>query len=245
MASFKLFEFTDYKDDKINLVNKHLPKPPFSWIISAKRNSGKTQLLFNILFNEDWGYNEYFDEMYLYCGSADDTQRFKRLAKHHKLKDKLKIEGDLNMNEINNIYNELEGENYEKLNRRVLIIIDDLIYKDMFSRGAGKQNILDRIFMNGRHVGLSFVITTQKFKVIGNRCRSNATAITCFQSQFKDLEAIAEEYHNHLIAPKDFRRLIGDYTEKKYTKFTIDAEKPDIYRDDFFQPINPEPYYTK
>jgi len=242
-----VYEFPDKhrkkNQKKLAHINPLLPQPHFYWLVSARRNSGKTQLLMNVIFNETFGYVNYFDRILIFCGSRDDAKRYKLLSIKHKVQDKVDVENTLDLEELNRLYDEYEEQ---QSGENLLVVLDDLIYANVFSRPGQAKNVLDRIAVNGRHIKWSIIVTTQKFRSINDIARKNATAITVFPSQSADMESIADEYHTRNIKPKAMLQMLNDYTDKRFHKITIDMERPpeERFRDNNFQAIDTTPYQT-
>lgn len=234
-----IYKFKGDNDERKKIIPEFLPKPPFFWVISARRNSGKSQFIYNLIYNI---YKDYYDEIYVWCGSKDDCKRYRLLSVKYKMKKKVEVFNDFDFDEIEALYDDIEEQNEERKKLRVLFVFDDILgVKNFFTHGFQKRNVIDRLAVNGRHANISVLIATQKFRSVSSLVRKQATAITIFKSQVQDQEALAEEFHTAFIPKKNFVKLIRDYTREKYKKFTINPDDDKIY-DDFFNEIDTTEY---
>jgi len=81
-------EFVIYKPSKLDdmkakYINSSLPKPPFRMVLVGQTGSGKTQLIMNMLFSKGF-YRDYFEQIYVWCGSADDCEEYERISEEKK-----------------------------------------------------------------------------------------------------------------------------------------------------------------
>jgi ABC-type arginine transport system ATPase subunit len=82
MSDLELFEISHADDSKINLIKENLPKPykgALRWVLLGPSTAGKSTLIKNVLYNIKWGYDKYFDEFYVFCGSMDDCHEMRQL----------------------------------------------------------------------------------------------------------------------------------------------------------------------
>lgn len=204
-------------------LHEALPRHPFLQLIIAPPRSGKTNLLCNILFNENYyKADKYWDTIYY----ISPTQKFDATCKHYLPK----MESIIQISEVEDIMN-LEtilqhiidgqkklfkkGEDME----RIYIILDDAIsYLKPISVLATKY----------RHHHISISIVSQNFRSIPLMIRNCANSIIVFHlNNMKEVEKIDDEYgENHC---EDFISLLQKYTEKKYSFIHIDNDKMKIY----------------
>lgn len=233
----EIFEPDVLPDKRLSIVNKDLPKPPFRWIITGPSGSGKSNLIKNIVFNF---YKKYFSEIYVFIMSKDDALEYERLTKSSRMKDKVSITTKIDFDDIQDLYEEIEDENaYKKKNKeRVLMVFDDAVI-DGISNNY-KRNIIDRLFIAGRHANISTLISTQKYKMLNANMRMcNCNVLTVFNSNGKELQQIAEE-HNNLLNSNEMFEMLKDHLKKKYSFLTIDYTKSEIgnrFRDNEFNSI--------
>lgn len=53
-----------------------------------------------------------------------------------------------------------------------------------------KSGIISKIAMNGRHINLRSIFTTQKYSLLGTGLRNNITGAILFATSFKELDLI-------------------------------------------------------
>ena len=86
-----------------------------------------------------------------------------------------------------------------------------------------KTNIIDTLACRGRHACCSYIISTQKYKLLNNNVRAlNCTHLFVFAgTNSTDLEAIAEE-HNAKYSKEQMIELFRKYLDTKYSFIVID-----------------------
>lgn len=241
MSSFvKLYELDNKKEDKrIKKIYKHLPKPTFRWVLLGSTGSGKTSVIKNVLFNESWGYNKYFDEVYVFMGSLDDTAELKHLIDKYGLNDRIAVYGKFDNSKVQRLFDSIERDNAEAEERRnVLMIFDDQV-----THGLSKHvstNIIDTIYMRGRHANISCIISTQKYMLLNQNVRQlNVSQLTVFYGTEKtDLTKVAQE-HAGSLTTDEFLKVIYDNLKEPYQSFTVDkkASLEERYKNKDFIPI--------
>lgn len=234
MVKVTVFNFNGDKDKQLEKIDTDLPSPPFRWVLQGSTMCGKTNLIYNILYK--W-YQQYFDRFYIFCGSEDDIVNYERLTKKYKMGKKVWISKDVDMDEIQDLYDELENLNKKKIVRS-LVVFDDQAFNNISSLGK-KKNILDKILMAGRHINMSFLLSTQQYTALNKNMRSiNISAFTIFACNDDELESIGKEHSNHLTKD-EFVKMVKEKTSQKYNYVTIDRNKDigDKFRDMVFSPI--------
>ena len=68
--------------------------------------------------------------------------------------------------------------------------------------------------MNGRHINLSSIFTTQKYSLLGTGLRNNITGAILFATSFKELDLIEADL-NYLEDKKAFIKLFRANTKQK------------------------------
>ena len=80
----------------------------------------------------------------------------------------------------------------KKQKRGTLFLLDDLI-SDAEAFNRKNQNLLSELFFQGRHWGISLVITTQKYHAVQSSLLANASQIICFRLKTKrEQEAVQD-----------------------------------------------------
>lgn len=228
MVKVKVFKnLRNFEDTKLNKICPELPKPIFRWIIAGSSGSGKTNLIKNILFDKTFGYNRYFDEIYVFSGSKDDLEEYLGYASRLNMSHKMKFYQKFDDEGIKGICDEVETENNSFRIRnptRVLFVLDDQITNGISK--VSKMNVIDEIFIRGRHSHISCIISTQKYVALNQNIRKlNASAITVFsETNSSDIKQIAED-HADLMDQKELMELFKQNLKQKYSFITIDTKR--------------------
>jgi hypothetical protein len=228
MVKFQLFKpLNNFNDKKLKNVSSGLPSPPFRWILVGTCGCGKTQMIFNVLFNQKYGYSKYFDEIYVCCASKDDLLEYKNRAEQLNLTHKFSFTQNFDNDNIKEIFDQIEDENTTVRKRnpsRVLFVMDDQIANEDFSK-PHKMNVLDEIYIRGRHAQISTLISTQQYHKLNiNMRKNNTTCITVYSQTSKDdLELISEDYSN-LMPSKQLYKFLKQHLQGQYDFISIDKK---------------------
>ena len=204
-------------------LHEALPRHAFLQLIIAPPRSGKTNLLMNILFNENYyKADKYWDTIYY----ISPTQLFDKTCKHYLPK----MENIVQISQVEDIIN-LETilqhiiDGQKKLFKkgddmeRIFIILDDCVsYLKPIAVLATKY----------RHHNLSIAVVSQNFRSIPLMIRNCANSVIVFHlNNMKEVEKINDEYGENFL--KDFIPLLLAHTEKKYSFVHINNENMCLY----------------
>ncbi len=147
--------------------------------------------------------------------------------------------------ELEILYDQLEDEFLEEVNEKKkisnrLIIFDDVAYGSHLKKSSG---IISKIVMNGRHLCLSSLFTTQKFSLVSTNIRTNLTGTILFNTSQKELELIAEDF-NYLPKKAQFIQMFRDATREKNSFLVVNFSNKgnEMYLDSNFEPIDTSKY---
>lgn len=194
-------------------IHSHLPQPPFNLLVCGSVKQGKTNLLVNLLRNEDTMYGEkYWDQVKIFSNSIHNDPKGKYL------KDAFEVYDGYKDSYIDKFIDEQKSHEREDM-QTALLVFDDIINKD-FKRNSSLAFLSSRF----RHIETSIAILTQSFRAISNIIRSNITNVIIFKQQSaKELAKIQEEYEEFAGD-----RFMDYYTyainESPYSFLVIDAQ---------------------
>jgi hypothetical protein len=155
-------------------VHPDLPKPPFSMAVIGPSRSGKSNLIRNMFLRDDMmGKTFDPDNIFIFCQSIELNDDFKDFETNYKFD-----HWDEHM--VNRIYKDAKDiiKRYGKARLpHILIIADDCFDDPNFTH----SKILPLLFMRGRHLNISLVLSGQKFSSIPRGARLNITDLICFR----------------------------------------------------------------
>ncbi len=161
-------------------IKSPLLKPPFIGVINGSVRSGKSNILINMIYNDEF-YKDSFDKIIFISPTVNNDITLKHLSEDE---DVLKIDSDLeNLDDILRTIVETKEKDEEELNKYYLIVMDDCL-------GFIKQrSYVSFLCTRYRHYKLSLIFTTQNFRSIPNIIRQNATFYLIFRTTNKKEEA--------------------------------------------------------
>ena len=213
------------KRDNHPLKHSFLPILPMRMLIVAPSNSGKSNLLKNMLLRPEFGYRDYFTDpktnalnyfVFSRTLGADHTldSLVDQLPKFHAYQ-----EWD------DTIIRDIMEYSRLKTDRGVLLILDDMITDaNAFNKRSG--NLLNELAFMGRHHKVSFIITAQSYTSIQRPIRINTSAIIAFNLKNKREE---EAFLNEQNMWENIRDLYTIAISPKYGFLYLNKETGNAY----------------
>lgn len=193
-----------------------LPVPPFLMTIVAPRNSGKTNLLIDLLTDENKMKGK-FDIVLIWSRTYHLDPKWKniRLPPGSIFKE---------FNEADVTYLMRVAEHVNRIEPvNALFIFDDMITDGiMNNRRMGE---LEAIAVRGRHMNVSIVILTQQYLALSPPVRNNTTNMCVFRIRNGDeLEKIARE-NREALTTDEFKEMLYNVTSERYSFLHINNQK--------------------
>jgi len=217
--SLKILPVKSLEDDTNHKLDKRLPKPPFLGILNGSVRSGKSTLLMNLIYNDQF-YKDIFDKVILISPTCEND---KTLHYMNEDDDIIKICDGLDA--IDDILKSIVKIQKDELKKgdgmNTLLILDDML-------GYIKQHsYLSNLCTRYRHFKISLIITTQSFRAIPNVVRTNASFYIIFTTQNdKELQKLDDEFGG--LIP-NFKSLFKMATDDMYNFLYIDLKKVIAY----------------
>ncbi len=237
MSNFDILKVRDPTD-------KHFTKKdiifdlPFKLAIIGKSqiSLGKTSIIINLLLRDKYYKNDFKGEnIYVITENKLDFKLNHVLKKEKDIPDSNFFNFDEAI--LEELYNILEEEfDEEKKKQNRLIIFDDVA----FSAGlkGSMTGILSKIVMNGRHIGLSSIFTTQKYSLIGTNIRTQLTGAMIGGLSTKELELVEQDL-NFMDNKKKFMKVMRDNTKgRDFVVINFTNDDAHRYLDKNFKPLN-------
>ncbi len=206
------------------LQHDHLPNPAscFRLIIFSPSNSGKSNLIKNLVTRPEFGYSSFFrSNIFLFSQTIHLDAIWQDLA--------------LPSTHLYDHWNDDIVQNLMHYSKKqphgILIVLDDMITSSEAVNNK-KSSLLKQLFYQGRHHKISLVLVSQKMKDIPVGMRTNATHLVCFNLRSKqeeegffrendyidDLEA---KYRAATAEPYNFL-YVNKVTGKAYHNFEVE-----------------------
>jgi hypothetical protein len=240
----KKFELRRIKDkgDKFTIKKTPLFDIPFRLVICGQSGSGKTSALVSLLTDNIF-YKKNFkpENIFLFSPMVNDY-KLEYMVKTLKIPD-LNIFTELDNNLLSELYDRLCDEYEQEIATDgtvspKLIIMDDLSYDGSLRKG-GHQNMVNKIFCNGRKHQISIAILQQHYVHCSPVCRTNASGMMIFNTNDKQLDMVAEE-NNYLDSKKEFKKMFRDNVKERHDAIVINysnSRKEGIYLNKNFEKI--------
>jgi NhaP-type Na+/H+ and K+/H+ antiporter len=190
-------------------------KVPFLMYCSAPRGSGKTYFVVQQLVNPDLYFQE-FDKVFLFTPSIGDDDVYNILQLPPK-----------------QIFTEFDEKKVMKLVEKKkdddqwLFIFDDMIGDNDFKNAK----FMRLLAYNGRHMGISVIITSQKSTAGNTAIRTNADACVIWRPRSNnEIEALYRDNAINAMRKREFEEMIMKNTEEKYSFLYINYQTNEVYR---------------
>lgn len=235
MPKIQIYDVAD------NKKNKHLEKyllphkyfsPNFVIVMIGKSGSGKTQLLYNILFNKlfllDF-FKKSKSNINCFIPTQDTCEELDKMARKSKFNPKFfKIHNQWNEEVCKKIYDQNDPKNIN------LFIFDDVSFLKDFSRPQSR-NIIDEICCAGRHKNSYTIVLSQKYTHLNENIRANnSTCLILFNGLIsKELERVYIEHFSIIMDTNKFYNIIKSYLSEKYQFIVYDKKNNQLYDSEF------------
>lgn len=158
-------------------------------VFVGRSGSGKTVAMTDILYHMRHKY----DRVLVMTGSTDTAQHF---GKHVP---PILVHEGFDEDRIERIYQQQERARSMGKCKPILIILDDLMYQNNILQ---KSEVMNRIFMNGRHALISLFISMQYCKSLGPQLRMQANFIFCARENNPENRVRIYESFNTIFSSK-------------------------------------------
>ena len=200
-----------------------LPDQPCAMMYCGLSKSGKSTLLKNTLTDPQL-LKGYYHMIIMFSPTADaDTTITEAL----KLPDE-NIITNFTEEKLKEIIDEqrklIEKDGYNAVAKknRMLFIFDDCISHQRFLRS---QTIID-LTATVRHLLISVVFLIQSYRMVARPCRINLRGIAFFESNRNETDVLCDEECPPTLTRREFRQLIHEATDEKYSFLFINKDRP-------------------
>jgi len=220
-------------DDGLNPI---LPKHAFLMLLVAPPKRGKSNLVMNILANENY-YGEcntgedYFSEIWYFSPTCEFDNTTSSVIE--KIENLIMISDPSDLSNLTSLIKNIVKDRAEKTKEYVkdkvpiherdkaLIVLDDCI--GFFTKE------LEVLCTRYRHFGISIIITSQQFRKIPLLCRNCCNALIFFDlGAPKELLKIEEEFGCHY--GEDFMDLADKAIERQYDFCFMNHDAQKLYK---------------
>jgi GTPase SAR1 family protein len=199
-----------------------LPKTPATGIIYGAIGSGKSSLLYSWLKNM---FPKYYDEVVIFCGSADSKEAFEALPQKNIL-----FLTDYDDSAFTSYIEQLKADQLERMSKgkrplNIFIGLDDIVFSQAIG-SKGKPSMVERLMLICRHeLNATVIICVQHSKQVNPAMRNNTLYHIITRLQRNDLEKVASEHCNNLTE-KDFIDMYFDIHKEPHQILIVDYKAP-------------------
>lgn len=232
------------QDKKINLHQKIFDNYFPNILISSRKNSGKSNLIYNILKNVI--VPKRLNKIFFFCKTFENDQTYQAMTeKLNKYNIEFEVFDDIKCidentgkikNKINDVINEMkEGLNFDKdkYNKSkysyplYVIVFDDI--SDCLRQGR----IVESLVKKNRHYRCICIIAQHQIRDVAPGTRSNINYLILYKNiPLKDLECIYDTYFNNMSFER-FLEIYNDAVEEPYSFLFINTDNNNDIRKNF------------
>ena len=203
------------------VVNEKLPELPTNLIFYAKSNSGKTNVILNLLEF----YKKIFKDRILIISKAQDIS-LESLAKTHGAVVLYDLYDENGINYIEKLINyqkKLKAEG-KKL-KNYLVLLEDLVGSEKSL--DNRRSIFTTLFSQGRHSQITTIITTQQYSSVPCSLRRMAWGSIIFKmSNIAERKLMTYEMCGAVnMNEKQFEKIYDEATTEPYSFLYVDSVK--------------------
>ena len=223
------FDILKVKDpsDKIFINKERIFNIPFKLAIVGKSqiSLGKTSIILNLLLRDKYYKNDFKGENIYVVSNNKVDKKLQILREEKDIPESNFMRFDEDT--IEALYDILEEDFMMDDKDPKLIIFDDVAYSAGLK--GSQTGVLSKIVMNGRHINLSSIFTTQKYSLIGTNIRTNLTGVMIGGLNQKELDLCCDDL-NFLEDKKKFMKMIPKLLITKKNGFILILGFLDLYR---------------
>lgn len=209
-------EEIEYKPTKIYDVDFSNSTKSIVVLIIGRRNSGKTQLLLELMTND---LSKQFDTIHFFCPNFFFDEKYK---KYISASPNLHLYKNYDAGKVQEIYEAQTAKGDDK----VLCIFDDCIAEHGF-KSMKNDDPLSRMVSNGRNRRISVMIVSQVYRGLPASVRKQGDYLFFFNTKNKmEMDAVYSEYGQG--SRKEFDAIYNGITEEKYHVMKIDTNNDQI-----------------
>ena len=233
-----------YKQSRFPHLAASLPQP-WRVLCSGRSQSGKTELLRNVVTNF---YRGCFDKIFIFSRTARLDSTYKAIIEYCEKNGQDESEEPFVFEELDvDVLTKLMAERKSVIQRikangdthklpGVLIIIDDMSDSEILQKRSG-PGVIAKLFTMGRHFGISIWCNVHSVNSLGPLARRQASGLILFKiTNAREYESVKEQF-SHLVGRDEFDALYDIAAGKQapaYSFLTVfpnshradDAEKP-------------------
>jgi hypothetical protein len=226
MSKYKILpvKIDSKKSDKWKKVPEFLPVHPFLILQNAPPKSGKSNLLVNLLFNENFNWFDKFDKIVwlspLIYGDKTTQPVMKMMEdENSEASEKISIFSGDDLEDINSIIKAIEEYQKEHPESETLLILDDCL-------GKMRNGEFSKLCAKYRHYNMSVIAISQQFKAFDPTSRNCASGFILFKT-FNDKEL--ENMTTELNGIPNFLEMYNKATAKKHNFLWINIDNQSVW----------------
>lgn len=201
-------------------ISKLLPQPPFLMTVVAQRASGKTNMVIDML-TDDNKLCKYFDLVFVWSTSYYHDSKWKNI---HLPCEHITVHEKYDLPAIQHLFQTLQ-ELAKTKRMNTLFVFDDMIDQNVMH--AQQMGVLEGIAVRGRHYNISIIVISQLYKKLSSPMRVNSTNLVFFRIRNRnELEKVTEE-NQESLSKKDFLKVYDFATNTPFAFLHINNQEAD------------------
>lgn len=202
---------------------KRLCHRPFTMCLIARRHSGKTNLIKDLLYHL---HCSGYPRCVVFNGTEEGNEEYGRILPrayvhggHFRLEKLQKIVDTQKVIVKACRKTQRECQVDPGVDTRLLVVLDDL----MFQKNITRCELFNELFFNGRHWNISLILSSQYVMSLDIGCRSNVDYLVCLQEQIpRNRQKLYDNFFGMFDDKKDFFRVL-DWCTRDYSCMILDS----------------------
>ena len=199
-------------------------------VVGKSMLSGKSTVVGNMLCrpydDEDLAGNQFYkndfegENIYVISPSVNVDKKWQSIVAGKDIPTG-NIYSEYDEEALERLYDKLEMEHYDEeasgKHEQKLVIFDDVSFSGAFKEKI--HGIMAKFFCNGRHFGISVIVTAQKLSQMSTVMRENCTGMIMFACSNKQSELLYNDVGTQ--SKKEFMKLLNKATCRKHSFMVI------------------------
>lgn len=238
MPKFDILRVKDKSDSYYTKMDRIFDLPMRIIIVGKSQLAKKSTVILNLLLRNKYYRGKFKPENIWIVSPNKMDNKLKILSEELDIPEQNRMIFDEDM--IDALYDVIEDEAVTRVQTKKkpensLIIFDDCAYDSSLKNKA--TGIISKIAMNGRHINLSSIFTTQKYSLLGTGLRNNITGAILFAASFKEIDLIEADL-NFLEDKKSFIKMLrGNTKGRSFLVVNFSNDESERYLNENFETI--------
>jgi hypothetical protein len=244
--SIEIYKVKDKSEKHYTKKGDMFDLPMRLLVVGKSHLSGKTNLLTNLLLQEDerlYRNNFLGQNIWVFSGSLGSDKKLDKIISQLDIPES-NLFSEFDEDTLEALL-DITKENYDdaiangEKPQHTLFILDDMSFGGNLKKHTNGS--IAKLFSNGRHYLASCYLSSQRYVDVLCSCRENCSGVILFKCTDRQLETIAEDHNFLTEGKKQFKKMFREVTTEPHSFMVVNYSNPPdkLYMNKNFKAIGP------